>query len=184
MNDEQPILAPCGHPRSENWDGCDWCAADFVDRRGGHPLGRHQLLGLTAGLALDLRDDGRVIAYMLHADTVAGDSGGWRDAWITHDEWLSQAPDVEITAPAHYLPPEQTAEELADFCELVSGLATTLRPVVERAIELDALSELYDELGVWVEKRQMKRQARRLVFAVAQVLLVALTMREDQVRQL
>lgn len=184
MNDEQSILAPCGHPRSENWDGCDRCAADFVDRRGGHVLGRHQLLGVAAGLAFDLRDDGQVVAYMLHADTVAGDSGGWRDAWITHEEWLSQAPDVEIAEPAHYLLPGQTAEELADFCQLVSDVATSLRPVVERAIELDAPDELYEELGVWVEMHQMKPQGRRLVFDIIRALVVALTRREEQETQL
>lgn len=180
MNDTKPSLAPCGHPKSQYWEGCDRCAADFVDRRGGHPLGRHQLLGVGIGLAFDLHDDGRVIAYMLHADTVAGDSGGWWSAWITHDEWISQSADVEIAAPVLYMLPGQTAEELANFCELVSGLATALRPVVSRAIALDVPQALYAELLRMLDGLEAGAQTCRLVIRVVQLLVFALMTREDR----
>lgn len=177
MNNDQN-LAPCGHLKSDTWDGCDVCASDFRDRRGGHPLGRHHLLGLAAGLAFDFHDDGRVVAYMLHADTVVGDSGGWWGAWVTNDEWLSQAPDVQVAEPVHYLLPGQTAEELADFCGYVSDLATAFRPLVQHAIDSDEPEGFLAGFVTWLDQRGTKPNIKRLALLVVHFLALALVRRE------
>lgn len=176
--DELQTLAPCGHPKSEAWDGCDTCASNFIDRRGGHPLGRHHLLGVGAGLAVDLRDDGRVIVYMLNADIVAGDSGGVSNAWVTHDDRVALEPDVELAAPTHALRPDLTAQELADFCEVMSELATSMRPVVDELLNSGTTAkQVVGAFEWWLDQRGTKPQARHTFWSTFRLLTKAMAVR-------
>lgn len=174
----QPPLPPegdCAHG-TDAWTLCEPCLAEIIDDNA--VLGRFDLMDVSGGLAVDLHDDGEVTIYMLHAFNVAFGSGGVSDAWVTHDEQLTTEPDVVVAEAAEQV--GMATQEVADFCELASGLATALRPVVTRAVELDAPEALYGELVAWLEQHGAKPQTRRFVIRVTQLLAFALMKREDE----
>ncbi|MFJ2534944.1 hypothetical protein [Microbacterium maritypicum] len=174
----QPPLPPegdCAHG-TDAWTLCEPCLAEIIDDNA--VLGRFDLMDISGGLAVDLHDDGEVTVYMLHAFNVAYGDGGVSYAWVTHEERLTTEPDVVITEPT--APVAMATQEIADFCELASGLATALRPVVERAIELDAPEALYVELGAWLERFGAGPPTWRFVIRVVQLITFALMKREDR----
>lgn len=174
----QPLLPPegdCPHG-ADAWTLCEPCLAEILDDNA--ILGKFDLMGVSAGLAVDLHEDGEVTIYTLHALNVAYGSGGVSYAWVTHDEWLTTEPHVVIAEATE--PVTMAAQEAADFCEIASGLASALRPVVARAVELDAPEALFTELVRWLAERGAKARAQRLVLHVAQMLALALIERESQ----
>lgn len=170
-----PSEGDCPHGAGA-WTLCEHCLADILDDNA--VLGPFDLMDVNAGLAVDLHDDGRVVIYMLHAFNVAYGGGGVSYAWVTHDEQMTTEPDVVIAEPTD--PVNMATQEIAAFCEIASGLATALRPVVARAVELDTPEALYAELMRWLMERGAKTQAQRFVLRVAQTLALALIKREGQ----
>lgn len=130
-------IAPCGHAISPFWDGCDYCASDFVDRRDGYPLGRYSLYGARVGLAVDFSDEGRVLVYMLHADTFASDSSGVWSVWVDSGVGITSTPDVILVDAATPLPPGATAEDYAHLCEFVSEISTALLSFIWESFEAE-----------------------------------------------
>ena len=174
----QPPLSPegdCLHG-TDAWTLCERCLADILDDNA--VLGRFDLMDISGGLAVDLHDDGEVTIYMLHAYNVAYGGGGLSFAWVTHDERLTTEPDVVIAEPNE--PVAMATQEIAAFCEIASGLASALRPVVERAIDLDAPEALYVGLGDWLERLEAGQQTWRFVIRIVQILTLALMKREDR----
>lgn len=165
------VQAPCGHEVSTSSPHCDWCVADFLERRG-HHIGRAGLTGVSAGLAFDVSADGRVTAYMLHADVVAFDSGGFFDSWMASDEQVAVAPHVVVAEPT--FPVAMPTQELADFCELVSEWATLLLPSVDWAIKHDQPQALYLELASWLDAQRIGPNGARFVLHVVHLLARAL----------
>ncbi|MCM3614605.1 hypothetical protein M3672_09165 [Microbacterium enclense] len=145
--------------------------ADFLERRG-HELGRAGLVGVNAGLAFDISEGGRVTAYMLHADVVAFDSGGFFDAWVASDDQVAVAPRVVITEPTFRV--AMPTQELADFCELVSEWATTLLPLVEWAVDNVEPEAFRLELALWAEEHGVGLNGIGFIFEVVSLLVRAL----------
>lgn len=147
--DCQPPLPPeadCEHG-VDSWTLCGDCLANITDDNG--VLGRVDLIGMSAGLALDIRD-GQVTAYMLHAWTAVFGSGGVSYAWVTADEAVTTEPDVVLAEPT--FPVAMPTQELADFCELVSEWATILLPLVEWAVDNVEPKTFCLELALWAEE--------------------------------
>ena len=165
------IEAPCGHEVSTTSPRCDWCVAEFLERRG-HEVGQAGLTGVKAGLAFDICEDGRVTAYMLHADVVAFDSGGFFDAWVSSDEQVEGAPHIVLTEPT--FPVAIPTQELADFCELVSEWATTLLPLVEWSVDNVEPEAFCMELASWAEERGVGLNGMGFLFEVVSLLVRAL----------
>lgn len=168
-------LAPCGHARSEAWDGCDYCASDFVDRRGGHPVGRYRLIGMNVGLAVDLRIEGRVTVAMLQADAVVSDSTGVWDAWMDGDGPFSESDATfRLIEPVHFLPPDTLPAEVAEVCEWASAVATAVRPMVESSIDGGSSpEEVVVAIGWWLDRERAGPVARRLVWTSVRLLILA-----------
>ena len=173
----QPPLPPegdCEHG-VDAWTLCGDCLDDLTEDRG--ILGGADLVGMTAGLALDLYEDGQVTAYILRADVVAYDSGGFSDAWVTSGEQVQVAPHVVLVHPVE--PVTAPTEEIARFCELVSEWATLLLPAVDLATEQDDPEGLIFELASWLTARNIGPQGTRLVFHVVRLLGQALMRLEE-----
>ncbi len=178
----QPPLPPegdCAHG-TDAWTLCERCLAEIIDDNAA--LGRFDLMDVSAGLAMDFLDDGRVIIYMLHAFNVSYGGGGVSYAWITHDDQLTTRPDVMIAEPSE--PVTMAAQEVADFCEIASALAAVLLPLLERAIDEADSDAFVDRLVDYLDRRGAKPQFRRFVLRVAHLLTVALMLREAQTEEL
>ncbi|WP_144882533.1 hypothetical protein [Microbacterium paraoxydans] len=172
----QPSLPPesgCAHG-TDAWTLCEPCLAEIID--GNAVLGRFDLMDISGGLAVDLHDDGEVAIYMLHAFNVAYGGGGVSYAWVTHDERLTTEPDVVIARPTD--PVVIATQEIADFCELASGLATALRPVVESATARDDADAFVEGIDEWLHRHGAKSRTRRFVLWVLLMLVLAMMNRD------
>lgn len=178
----QPPLPPegdCPHG-TDAWALCECCLAEIIDDNA--VLGRFDLMDVSAGLAMDFLEDRRVVIYMLHAFNVSYGGGGVSYAWVTHEEHLTTQPDVMIAEPRE--PVTMAAQEIADFCEIASALATALLPLLERGIDEADSDAFVVGLVDYLDRRGAKPQSRRLVLRVAHLLTVALMRREAQGEEL
>lgn len=179
MPEYQPALPPeddCEHGR-DAWTLCEDCLAVILN--GNAVLGRFDLTGVGAGLALDIGADGKVTVYMLNADTAAFGGGGMVDAWVTHDGQYTGAPDVVLAAPT--LPVDISAQEVADLCAVASDIATALLPVMNQALDSDVdLAEWSEWYFAWVSARARNLSTELLVLQVGRMLLRALAVTEAE----
>jgi hypothetical protein len=174
-----PPEGDCPHG-ADTWTLCERCLAEIVDDNA--VLGRFDLTDISAGLAVDFLDDGRVVVYMLHAFNLSYGGGGVSYAWVTHEEHLTTQPDVVIAEPSG--PVTVAAQEIADFCEIASVLATALLPLLERAIDEADFDAFVDGLVDRLDRQTASAQTRRFVLRVALLLTVASVRREAQAEEL
>ncbi|MDQ7877307.1 hypothetical protein Q9R08_04885 [Microbacterium sp. QXD-8] len=169
----------CPHGIDSSYDLCEQCLASVAD--GDAVLGRFGLVGPGAGLAVDLKN-GRVTVYMVQADTVVSGGGGIADGWVTFDEQATNAPDVELHPPVEL--EGASTRDLADLCEVVSELATSLLPMLEELVDSDATSdEIVGALAAWVNGMEIKPLTRRILWSTLKVLAAAVLAymeREDE----
>ncbi|MFB7884981.1 hypothetical protein [Microbacterium sp. NPDC056057] len=162
----------CPHGLDSSYDFCEPCLAALAE--GDAVLGRFQLVGPGAGLAVDFKD-GRVTVYMVNADTVVSGGGGMADGWVTFDEQATSAPDVELHPPVD--PSElgdASPRDLADLCEHVSEFATEILPFLESEIDRGtSAEEILRGFVWWLDQRGTKPLARRVFWAAVQVLIAA-----------
>lgn len=179
MDDYQDPLT--GDPRDclhgvDAWTLCDTCLTEMLDGNG--MLGRFSLVGVGAGLAVDFRQDGRVVVYMLNADTAVFGEGGVADAWVTHDDHYTNAPHVVLAEPTVH-PVPIGSEEVARFCEILSDLATALLPVIREGLDSEVDPEVWcDGFYRWVDGLGLKLRTQILVSRVASMLTRAIMQRE------
>ncbi|WP_341998578.1 hypothetical protein MRBLWH7_000345 [Microbacterium sp. LWH7-1.2] len=166
----------CAHGR-DAWTLCEDCLALILNRNA--VLGRFDLIGLAAGLALDIDEDEQVTVYMLNAETAVYGDGGMSDAWVTHGDQYTGKPDVVLAEPT--APVNIATQEVAEFCAVVSDLATALLPVVKRAVDSEVdLAEWFEGFSAWISARALKTSTELLVMQVGRVLLRALAVKEAQ----
>ncbi|WP_168627363.1 hypothetical protein [Cryobacterium sp. BB307] len=175
-NHESADPRDCEHG-VDAWTLCDTCLADMLD--GNAVLGRFTLVGIAAGLAVDIRSDGRVVVYMLNADLAAFGGGGLSDAWVTHDDECTGMPDVVLDDPTE--PVVIAAEEIARTCQVVSDLATALLPFVEFAFASGADgAEVIAELVGWMERLELKPGTQRMFWGALRVVTRAVAALEER----
>lgn len=165
----------CAHG-VDAWTICEDCLSDLLDRG---VLGRFDLIGLGGGVAVDIDDDGRVVVYMLTADTVVYGGGGAAFAWVSFDGRLTTEPDAVLARLGE--PVRVATEQVADFCGAVSDLATALLPVLNHAVETDTAPEAFAAwLDTWMDLRGTKPHTRRLVYQVVRLLSLAVAAMVDR----
>lgn len=160
----------CDHNLDSSYDLCEQCLATVAD--GNAVLGRFELIGPGVGLAVDF-DGGQVTVYMVEADTVVYGSGGIADAWVTFGDQLTAAPSVELHSPTQPIEAAST-RDLALICEVVSGLATALLPIIEEAFGSGMSAEkVLLELRPWLDEQNPTPLTRRVFWATVRLIAVA-----------